>query len=110
MELKYTPIGVTILHLGPVATEMWGVLDEEPGMAKGIERGMKLGMLAVTDADRVAKETVAAVQKNRREVRLPKRMVGGFSLNGAVTRSFEALLRGIDARVEYGKEDVISPE
>jgi short-subunit dehydrogenase len=103
MELRYTNIGVTILHLGPIGTDMWERLEEEPGLEKATERATKFGMLAIAPVEQVAEATLAAVQNNKREVRLPKRMAGGVSMNGAGTRSFEALFRGIDFRVEFGK-------
>ncbi len=102
-EMKNTPIGVTILHLGPIDTEMWDRLEDEAGMQRVVERGIKLGAMTKVRPETVAAETVKAVQKGRREVRLPKRMAGGAFLNGLNTRSFEALGAGIDPRAEFGK-------
>jgi hypothetical protein len=82
---------------------MWDRVNTDSGLAKGVQRGLKLGMLSVVPVAQVAEATLVAVQKNRREVRLPKRMAAGVSMNGAGTRSFEALLRGIDFRAEHGK-------
>lgn len=103
MEMKRTPIDVTILHLGPIDTEMWDRLEDEAGMQRVVERALKLGAMAKVSAETVATETVKAVQKGKREVRLPKRMAGGAFLNGLNTRSFEALGAGIDPRAEFGK-------
>jgi short-subunit dehydrogenase len=103
MELKSTGIGVTVLHLGPIATDMWQRLDEDPPFKKGIQKATKLGLFAVAPVGQVATATLVAVQKNKREVRLPKRMAGGASLNGVNTRTYEAVYRGIDPRVEHGK-------
>ena len=102
-EMKKTPIDVTILHLGPIDTEMWDRLEDEAGMQRVVERGLKLGAMAKVSAETVAEETVKAVEKGKREVRLPKRMAGGAFLNGLNTRSFEALGAGIDPRAEFGK-------
>ncbi len=103
IELSHTDVGVTILHLGPIATDMWGRLDENPAMKKGVDRATKFGLMAVAPVKQVAEETLVAVQKNRREVRLPKRMAAAMAMNGAGTRSYEAVYRGIDPRAEHGK-------
>lgn len=104
MELKRTPVGVTVLHLGPVDTEMWDRLEERNGMQRAIDRAMKLGVLAKAGPDEVARATVRAVQKDRREVRLPRRLAPSIAVNGFGTRSFEALGAGIDPREEFGKQ------
>ena len=98
MELRDTDINVTILHLGPIDTSMWDRVDAHPAMKQILERGTKLGVLAIADPVHVAKDTLTAVQRNKREVRLPKRMAGGIALNGIGTRTMETLLRGIDFR------------
>jgi len=104
MELVNTDIGVTILHLGPIGTEMWGRLDENPALKKRADQAMRFGLLSVAPVSQVAEETLAAVRKNRREVRLPKRMAASMAMNGAATRSFEAAYRGIAPREEHGKK------
>ena len=69
MELRYTPLNVSILHLGPVDTKMWDDIDADPLMKRGVDRFMKLGFMAVADPVKVAKSTVKAVEKNKKEVR-----------------------------------------
>jgi hypothetical protein len=106
MELRYTPLNVTILHLGPVDTGMWDAVDANPILKRGVDRFTKLGVLSVADPMKVAKRTLKAVQKNRREVRLPIRTAPNAILNGIGTRLFEALLTGIRHREEAGKAPV----
>jgi len=103
MELRYTPLNVTILHLGPVDTAMWDAIDLNPLLKRGVNRFTKLGALSVADPVKVAKSVLKAVQKNKREVRLPRRMAINAVLNGIGTRLFEALLTGIRHREEVGK-------
>jgi short-subunit dehydrogenase len=106
MELRYTPLNVSILHLGPVDTVMWDGIDTDPLMKRGVDRFMKLGFMAVADPIKVAKATAKAVEKNKSEVRLPRRMAVNAALNGISTKIFGALLTGIDIRKEAGKEAV----
>ncbi len=106
MELRYTPLNVSILHLGPVDTKMWDDIDADPLMKRGVDRFMKLGFMAVADPVKVAKSTVKAVEKSKKEVRLPKRMASNAALNGVSTKIFGALLTGIDIRQEAGKEPI----
>tara|TARA_S200000501_G_scaffold101708_1_gene95234 strand:- start:44794 stop:45609 length:816 start_codon:yes stop_codon:yes gene_type:complete len=106
MELRYTPLDVSILHLGPVDTKMWDGIDTDPIMKKAVDRFMKLKIMAVADPEKVAKATVKAVQKNKKEVRLPKRMGSNAAINGVSTKLFNALLTGIDPREEAGKVTV----
>ena len=106
MELRYTPLNVSILHLGPVDTKMWDDIDADRLMKRGVDRFMKFGFMAVADPVKVAKSTVKAVEKNKKEVRLPKRMASNAALNGVSTKIFGALLTGIDIRQEAGKEPI----
>ena len=103
MELRYTPLNVTILHLGPVDKEMWDDIEDNPLMKPGVDRFTKLGLLTVADPTKVAKSTLRAVQKNKREVRLPRRMAVNAALNGLSTKLFETFQVGIDVRKDGGK-------
>lgn len=103
-ELKRTPVGVSVLHLGPIDTDMWDRLEARDGMQRVIDRGMKLRLMTKASPVDVAEAAVEAVQKDRREVRLPRRMAPSIAMNGLGTRTFEALGAGIDPREEFGKE------
>ncbi len=96
-------IGVTILHLGPIETDMWARLESQEAAQAAIERGKKLGALDVGDATTVAEATLKAVEKGKREVRVPARTAVAPMLNGIGTRLNELVYRGIDFRAEHGK-------
>ena len=106
MELRYTPLNVTILHLGPVDTKMWDEIDKDPLMQRGVNRATKLGFMAIANPSKVARATLRAIERNKKEVRLPKRMASNAALNGFSTRVYNALLTGIDFREEAGKSRV----
>ena len=85
---------------------MWDQIDTDVLLKKGKDRFMKLRLMAVADRTKVAKATVKAVERNKQEVRLPRRMASNALLNGFSTRLFEALLTGIDVRQEGGKSPI----
>ena len=72
-------------------------------MKPGVDRFTKLGLSTVADSTKVAKSTLRAVQRNKREVRLPRRMAVNAALNGLSTKLFEAFQVGIDVRKDGGK-------
>ena len=72
-------------------------------MKSGVDRFTKFRLLTVADPTKVAKNTLRAVQKNKREVRLPRRMAVNAALNGISTKLFEAFQAGIDVRKDGGK-------
>ena len=104
IELRYSHVNVTILHLGPVDTGMWHAIDASSILSRSVRRFNRLGIMSVADPLKVAKSTVKAVQKERREVRLPRRMALNAVLNGLASRLYELLLTGIDHRKEAGKD------
>ena len=57
----------------------------------------------MASVDDVADAALRAVEENRREVRLPRRMAVAPMLNGVMSRTTELLYRGIDVRAEHGK-------
>ena len=70
MELRYTPLNVTILHLGPVDTKMWDEIDKDPLMQRGVNRATKLGFMAIANPSKVARATLRAIERNKKEVHL----------------------------------------
>ena len=103
IELADDGIGVTILHLGPIATSMWDRLEAIDGNQAGLERGKKMGALDVGSVEEVADATIEAVRKGKREVRIPKKTALMPMLNGMGTRLTELVYRGIDWRAEHGR-------
>jgi short-subunit dehydrogenase len=103
IELADDGIDVTILHLGPIDTSMWDRLGSDETNQVALARGKRLGALAVGSVESVAQATLTAVEKGRREVRIPRRMAIAAMANGINTRFTELVYRGIDFRAEHGK-------
>ena len=97
IELKATPIGLTVVSPGPVATDMWDRLDNDskPFAAAGLTRFRRLGFLPKMSVDKVVDATVGAVEDHKRFVRLPKRYGVYHALNNAPRRMVEAALAGV---------------
>jgi len=98
IELKKTGVDVTALHLGPIDTDMWGRVVENPIFDAAQKRFRRMGMLTDVAPEKVAADTVKAVQKGKREVRHPKRLAGNVALAAAPTRMTEGLLAGFVPR------------
>ncbi|MDH3706713.1 MAG: SDR family NAD(P)-dependent oxidoreductase, partial [Acidimicrobiia bacterium] len=100
MELKNLDVGVTVLHLGPVDTDMWERIESEPAGRSMLRRGQCLGYVVTVSSNTVADAAVKAVQRNQREVRLPRRMALAPFITGLGTRGQEAILAGVDPRAD----------
>jgi short-subunit dehydrogenase len=98
LEAKKTDVNVTTLHLGPVDTAMWGRIANGPAFDAAQARIRKFGLLTDVSPEKVAEDTVAAVQKGKREVRHPKRLGMTMSIASTPGPMTEALLAGIDFR------------
>lgn len=98
LELARTGVGVTVLHLGPIATDMWDRVTDAGPFDAAQRRLRRLGLLTTVSAERVAADTVRAVSKGRREVRHPKRLALTMALGAAPGRLTEALLAGFVPR------------
>ena len=86
---------------------MWDDIDKDPLDERGVNRAMKLGFMAVANPSKVAKATLRAVERNKREVRLPKRNGIKRGIKWLFNKEFmDALLTGIDIRQEAGKSRV----
>lgn len=86
-ELKDSPVNITTLSPGPVATEMWdSVEDSVPSVQKVVKRLQRLQLIPKADPKKIALRTVAAVINNKPFVRDPRRLSINFWLNHAPTR------------------------
>jgi short-subunit dehydrogenase len=95
-ELSPYGIGVTIVTPGPVDTPMWDQLEAAgEGTSAIIARMRRLRLIPKMDPDRLAEDVVAAVRRDRRHVRHPKRLAPQFWLNEAPRRVAELLLTGV---------------
>jgi short-subunit dehydrogenase len=97
-DLKHTPIGTTVVELGPVPTEMLDTIDTYKPTADSFRRFYRLQLLVDVSKEAVAADVVAAVEKGRRHVRHPKRAVLFPALAEAPRRMAELLLAGVKPR------------
>lgn len=105
LELKGSEIGLTVVSPGPTQTEMWDRIenDEQPFVAVGLTRFRRLGFLPKLSPEKVARDTVAAVEGHKRFVRLPKRYAAYHLLSNAPRRLVEWALIG----TRFPKEDMV---
>ena len=86
-ELKATNVNITVLSPGPVATDMWGAIEERQSSVQDfVNRFQKLHLIPTADPVKIARRTVNAVAKNKPFVRDPKRLGINFWLNHLPTR------------------------
>jgi short-subunit dehydrogenase len=95
MELKDTPVHVTLVAAGPVDTEMWDRLEEEDRFAPILDRFNALHLIPKKSPELLARRTVAAVRTDRRHVRVPRRLSATYWLGEAPRRLSELLLTGV---------------
>jgi short-subunit dehydrogenase len=98
LELKGTPIRTTLVELGPIPTDMLDNVNDYAPTRKSFDRFYKLQMLVDVSKETVAEEVVAAVDKGRRHVRIPKRALAFPMFNEAPRRIIETLLVGVRSR------------
>ena len=98
LELRRTAVGVTTVHLGPVATSMWDRVTENPAADAAQRRFRRVGLLTTVSPEKVATDVVAAVRKGKREVRHPKRLAANMALSALPTRMTELSLAGLVPR------------
>jgi len=94
-DLRGSPVGTTVVELGPVATDMLARAKEYAPTRRAFERMYRLGLLVDIDPERAADATVAAVRSGRRHVRLPRRAAVSGMLAEAPRRVTEMLLTGV---------------
>jgi len=98
METSGTGVHVTTMHLGPVDTEMWTRVTNNPAFNQAQKRLRRLRMLVDVSPDKVAADAVQAVLKEKREIRHPKRLWPTMALAAAPGRITEFLVRGVNHR------------
>ncbi|HYD11055.1 MAG TPA: SDR family NAD(P)-dependent oxidoreductase [Acidimicrobiales bacterium] len=97
-EMKGTKVGLTLVELGPIPTDMLDHVKSYRPTEAGFARGYKLQLIVDVPAEAVARETVEAVEKNKRAVRLPRRAVLFPMLRAAPQRMVRLLTAGIPNR------------
>ena len=73
LEMRKSPIGFTVVQLGPVPTDMLDQVDDYAPTADSFGRLYKLRLIVDVPASEVAVDVADAVAKGRRFVRHPKR-------------------------------------
>jgi uncharacterized protein len=97
-DLRGTPIGTTLVELGPIPTDMLARVEAEGPVGLSFRRMYRLGLLVDVDREVVARTVVEAVQAGRRHVRHPKRAIVFPMLAEAPRRAVELLLTGVRHR------------
>ncbi|HMK12539.1 MAG TPA: SDR family oxidoreductase [Acidimicrobiales bacterium] len=98
LELKGTPVGTTLVELGPIPTDMLEHVNDFAPTRKSFDRFYKLQLLVDVPREQVADEIAGAVQRGKRHVRIPKRALTFPLLNEAPRRIVETLLVGVRSR------------
>jgi short-subunit dehydrogenase len=106
-DLRGTPIGTTLVELGPIPTEMLDRVEGCEPVRASFQRLYRLRLLVDVDREVVARTVVDAVRAGRRHVRHPKRALAFPLLSEAPRRVVELLLTGVQARVGAPDEQVI---
>lgn len=94
-ELVHEPVGTTLVELGPIPTELLAEAKSYAPTAASFRRLGRLQLLPDVARERVAAATVAAVARDRRHVRLPRRAAVFPMLTESPRRVTEVLLTGI---------------
>lgn len=94
-DLRGLPIGTTLVELGPIPTDLLDRIDNYEPTSRSFQRFYRLGMAVDTPREKVAKEVVKAVLKDRRHVRLPTRSLPLTILAEAPRRGAEMMLTGV---------------
>ncbi|MFZ9043013.1 MAG: SDR family NAD(P)-dependent oxidoreductase [Ilumatobacteraceae bacterium] len=72
-ELRGSPLGLTIVEIGPSPTDMLERVYEHPPTERGFRRLRHLQLMPEVRPERVAAAVVDAVERGRATVRLPRR-------------------------------------
>ncbi|MBT8240201.1 MAG: SDR family NAD(P)-dependent oxidoreductase [Acidimicrobiia bacterium] len=73
LELDGTGVGLTLVEIGFVDTDMLSELRADPLASPVFERAIRLRLQTLLDPDDVAAAVVGAISRNRSHVRLPRR-------------------------------------
>ena len=92
LELRDTPINVTVVAPGPVDTAMWDHLEEAADATAMLKRLRTLQLIPQVTPERLGRRAVWAVKFNRRHVRTPRRLSSQFWLSEAPRRINELVL------------------
>lgn len=96
LELRATPIGITLVELGAVDTELLAGNRAHGPTGRSWERAERLGLSVEIDAATAADAIVDAVAANRAHVRLPRRTGLAPAIVGIPRAVARGMLVGVD--------------
>jgi short-subunit dehydrogenase len=97
-DLRGTALKTTVVELGPIPTDMLDQVESYRPTGDSFRRSYRLRTIVDVPREKVADDVVAAVEHERRHVRLPKRAVLFPLLAEAPRRIVEVLLIGVKPR------------
>ncbi|MCU0268936.1 MAG: SDR family NAD(P)-dependent oxidoreductase [Acidimicrobiales bacterium] len=97
-DLRGLPVGTTLVEIGPVPTDMLSEINDYRPAGDAFGRMARLQLSVDAPRELVADETVAAVRRGTRHVRLPRRGAPFAMVVEAPRRLTEVLLTGVRHR------------
>lgn len=97
-ELRGTGVGVTLVELGPIPTDMLEHVNSVEPTRAGFDRGYKLRLIVDVPRERVATGVADAVERGRFSVVLPRRSAAFPILAGLPQRVAEVISTGLPTR------------
>ena len=94
-DLRGLPVGITLVELGPVPTDMLANIGNYEPTKRSFDRVYRLRLTVDVPRETVARKVVEAVVRNRKHVRLPRRTSAFPMLVEAPRRITELLLTGV---------------
>jgi short-subunit dehydrogenase len=94
-DLRGLPIHTTLVALGPVPTDMLAESEDFPPTAQSYRRLYRMGLMVDVSREKVAREVVAAVDRKRRYVFLPRRCADVPLVPEIPRFALELLLTGV---------------
>jgi len=92
LELRDTPVSLTLVAAGPIDTRMWDSLEDQSDFDPMLQRLNRLHLIPKKTPALLAKRTVTAVAAGRRHVRVPRRQSLTYWLGEAPRRITELAL------------------
>lgn len=93
-EMRGSPVGLTVVEIGPIPTDMLDRVYAHPPTERGFRRLRRLRLMPEVPRERVATGVVDAVEKQRATVRYPRRAVAFPAMTSAPQRILELLTIG----------------
>ena len=94
-ELAGTGVGVTVVEIGFVQTDMLDDLRSNDFVKASFDRYKRLGLARIMAVDEVASAIATAIEKERSHVRLPKRSIAMSMIANAPRRFAELVQKGV---------------